>query len=74
MSIVLTDHAKLRMAQRGITQEEIKSVIDDPRAIKESFKERAAARKKMAKGTLEVIYRKSEGNFIIITCYWIKEA
>ena len=69
----MTDHAKTRMLQRKITEEEVKSVIDTPDTINESFKDRMITRKKIPKGTLEVIYKKSEGKFLVITCYWIKE-
>jgi len=74
MDIVFTDHAKTRILQRNISEAEIKSVIDDPNTLQETFKQRLAARKKTSGGTLEVIYKESEGRFIIITSYWIKEA
>jgi len=61
------------MLQREITEEEIKSLLKNPDDIRESFKERLAARKKFPKGTLEVVYKKSGDAIIIITCYLTKE-
>ncbi len=73
MDIIFTKHAKIRISQREITEEQVKSTIETPDTISESFKERLTAKKKFAKGTLEVIYKKSEEKIIIITCYRIKE-
>ncbi len=73
MDIIFTKHAKIRISQRKISEEDVKSAIKTPDAISETFRERLTARKKFAKGTLEVIHKKSEKKIIIITCYWIKE-
>ena len=75
MEISLTNHAKVRMFQRGITQDDITAALERPDAKNQSFKQRIAVRKKIPAGTLEVIYREhTSKNIIIITCYWIKEA
>lgn len=60
------------MLQREIAEAEIKSIVESPNNISESFKERTIARRKFSKGTLEVIYKRLEDKIIIITCYWIK--
>ena len=60
------------MLQRGITEKEIKSLMENPDIIRESYKERVAVRKGFSKGALEVIYKKSEDRLTVITCYWIK--
>lgn len=73
MQIIFTKHAKARMSEREITEKEIKSAIENPDIIKESFRERNTARRKFPQGTLEVIYKEAAGKFIIITGYWAKE-
>ncbi len=74
MNIIITKHAKVRMLQREITEEEIESIIKKPDVISDGFKERTVVRKKFPQGILEIIYKKTEDRIIIITCYWIKEA
>lgn len=73
MNIIFTKHAKVRMFQREIAEEEIKSIVENPNnIISGSFKERTIARNKFPKGTLEVIYKESENSIVVITCYWVK--
>ena len=73
MDIRYTRHANVRMLQRKIRQEDIESAIQNPDTTREAIQERVAARKKLSKGTLEVIYKKSISKIVIITCYWVKE-
>jgi len=73
-NIIFTKHAKIRMLQRKISEEEIKSAIQSPdKKVEESFKGRLTIRKKFSKGVLEIVYKESPKEIIIITCYWIKE-
>ena len=64
MNIIFTKHVKVRMLQREITQEEIKSLIKYPALRQETFKDRTAAQKKFSRGTLEVIYKKLENKIL----------
>jgi len=72
-NIIFTKHAKIRMLQRKISEEEIKSAIQSPDKVEESFKGRPTIRKKFSKGVLEIVYKESPKEIITITCYWIKE-
>ncbi|MFH1258911.1 MAG: DUF4258 domain-containing protein [Elusimicrobiota bacterium] len=73
MDIIFTKHAKTRMFQREIDETEIKLTVENADIIQTSFGERIAVRKKFSNKALEVIYKKSGKQIIIITCYWIKE-
>jgi hypothetical protein len=73
VEIIFTAHAKVRIRQRNISEDEVKSAIANPDGACESFKDRTAVRKKSSQGTLEVIYKTSGTKIIIITCYWLKE-
>ena len=73
MDIVFTEHAKIRMLQRKISEQDIGAVTDKPDNVGESFKGRIIANRKVAKGTLEIAYKRVKTRIVIITCYWIKE-
>ena len=66
---IFTKHAQIRINQREITEREIISVVKQPDSIEPSFGERQVIRRKLPKGTLEVIYRKLGNKIIVITCY-----
>ena len=72
LNYIFTNHAQIRINQRDITEREIISVIKQPDSIEPGFKERQVIRRKLSRGTLEVIYRKLGNKIIVITCYWIK--
>jgi len=69
MKILLTNHAKKRMFERGITSEQIKDTIDFP--IYTITKEnKIEAYKKINNKILKIVYIK-KGKFIkIITLIW----
>lgn len=72
MEIVYTDHTKIRMKQRGITQEDIKLTLRSPDRIFPSFGGRKCARKIIRGETLEVVFVKENDEIVVITTYWLE--
>lgn len=68
----ITKHALLRMQQRGIDENSIASIIQNPDETSDSFGRRKLARKTIGDRTLEVVYIK-EDEIIVITVYWLEE-
>ncbi len=68
----ITKHALLRMEQRGIDENSIASIIQNPDETIDSFGRRKLARKRIGDKTLEVVYIK-EDDIIVITVYWLEE-
>ncbi|MCD6539966.1 MAG: DUF4258 domain-containing protein [Candidatus Omnitrophica bacterium] len=71
--IIFTQHSKVRMWQRKISEKEVKLTIENPEKVEETFKERIKVERKIGNKRLVVIYKTIERNTIIITCYWKKE-
>ncbi len=67
-----TNHALLRMQQRGIDESDVASAILNPDETGSSFGKRKLARKAIGDQTLEVVYIK-EDDIIVITVYWLEE-
>ncbi len=67
-----TNHALLRMQQRGIDENDVASAILNPDETGGSFGKRKLARKAIGDKTLEVVYIK-EDDIIVITVYWLEE-
>lgn len=67
-----TNHALIRMQQRGIDETSVASAILNPDEIRDSFGRRKLARKVVGEKTFEVVYIK-EDDIIVITVYWLEE-
>ena len=68
----ITNHARLRMQQRGIEESSVASAIMDPDEIDDSFGKRKLVRKAIGENTLEVVYIE-EDEIVVITVYWSEE-
>ncbi len=71
MKFKFTNHAQYRIDERGISIEDIKSVINAPDYARNTFDGRTEAGKKFFKKTLEVVYKKDGSATIIITVYYL---
>jgi hypothetical protein len=67
-----TNHALLRMQQRGIDESSVASAILNPDETCASFGRRKLVRKTIGDKTFEVVYIK-EDDIIVITVYWLEE-
>ena len=64
MKLLLSDHAKRRMFERGITLEEIREVVVKGRKFREGSTTHASMR------GIEVVYKVANSNIFIITVYY----
>lgn len=68
--IIFTQHALLKLKQRGIAKSLVIEAIKLPDYKLLSYGERKITYKKFGKLYLKVIYKKENKDFIIITQYW----
>ena len=73
VKFIYTKHAHIRITQRGLSKKQIEHTIVHSGKIMSSFKSRFIAQKVFGTKTLEVIYKKVNGEIVIITAYWLKE-
>ncbi|MDP4012201.1 MAG: DUF4258 domain-containing protein [Candidatus Nanoarchaeia archaeon] len=67
MNIIYSDHATLRMKQRGITSLEIEQVLEFPVYIKKSFEGRKIAFGIVRNCNIKVSFKEEESYIKIIT-------
>lgn len=72
MEIIYTDHTRIRMKQRDITEEDIKTTLSHPDQIFPSFGGKKCARKMIRRKTLEVVFVKENDQTVVITTYWLE--
>ena len=70
--MIFTNHALIRMQQRGLDESSVASAILNPDETGNSFGKRKLARKTIGDKTFEVVYIKEE-DIIVITVYWLEE-
>lgn len=70
MKIILTDHAKERMAVRKITEKMIKEAITGPDRKGVGYQDRFLVYKKFTAGVIKVVYSTEKGSHIIISVIW----
>jgi hypothetical protein len=70
MAIILTHHARERMALRGITEETIEEVIFTPDWSEAGPANRVLAFKHLPRGLLKVVYRVEDGDHIVVSAIW----
>ncbi len=64
MRLLLSEHAKKRMFERGIAVEEVKEIISKGRKWREGSTVHAALR------SIEVVYRMVDSDAFVITVYY----
>ena len=70
MKIIFTLHANQRIKRRKLLNEEVTDAIKNPdKIVKKQGK--FYYRKKLNRGSIEVVVEKTENNLNIITVYWI---
>lgn len=74
LTVLITPHAKERMAERGIVDKDIWIILDRPDALEPSVGRRAVARKYCGARTLEVIFSREGKVALIQTAYWLERA
>lgn len=71
--IIFTDHALLKLKQRGIKKDFVLKALIKPQYQFQSYGDRKVASKKFGNLYLKIIYREEDGNTIIITQHWDKQ-
>ena len=65
-----TNNALARMADRGIREREIETVLETPDTLGPSFEKCWCARKQVDRRTLEVIFTRDPSRTKVITAFW----
>ena len=68
--IIFTDHALLKLKQRGISKSAVKETLKSPDYKIPGYADRIVAYKKFDKMYLKVVYKIEEENIIVITQHW----
>lgn len=73
MNIEFSEHAKGQLERRGIAQEMVIKVIQNPQQSISSFRERKLLRAVIGGKLLEVVTRKEGLKIVVITAYFLEE-
>ena len=68
--IIFTNHALLKLKQRGISKAAVRETLKSPDYKFPSYSGRIIAYKKFDKPYLKVVYKIEEDNIIVITQLW----
>ena len=69
--LILTNHAKQRLLERGIAEAHLLRVVKDPDSMKVSFRGNVKIIKKVRSKTLEIVCTRKGDLFVIITAYYL---
>ena len=72
MPIIITDHAKERMAKYGLKPKQIIDCLKKPDLIIGGKESRKIAQKRLNGYVIRVIYEEADNNFVVITSYKAK--
>lgn len=70
MKFKFTNHAQYRIAERGISIEDLKFTINNP-VLSEVFNGRIECKSFIDGKTLEVVYLKTRGEIVVLTAYYL---
>ena len=73
MEIRYTRHIKRRIWQRGLIPEQIEQAVAKPDYSRETHRGRCLARKDFYGKILEVVYKKTAEEIVLITAYFLQE-
>lgn len=68
--LIFSDHAKIKMKQRGLAQIQVQKVLNNPDLVLPSYGGRMIAEKNMGKLNLRVIYIEESSDIIVVTAHW----
>jgi len=70
MKIVLTHHARLRMEDRGITQDMVTKALTHPDETGTGYGGRALAFRAFPSGRIKVVYKVEGEDTVVISAMW----
>ncbi|MCG2690083.1 DUF4258 domain-containing protein [Candidatus Parcubacteria bacterium] len=68
---IFTNHAKKRMAERGIKFQDVKRAFEKPDQASKDFDGKLILKKKLNGKIVEIIYIIKNDKIFIITCYFL---
>ena len=71
--IIFTDNVRLKLSQRGISEEYVIETMEKPDEERPSYSTRMVRYKKFRKLYLKVVFEKEHGDFIVITTHWVEK-
>ena len=72
MEIIYTDHSRMRMKQRDITEKNVEMALDSPDRVSSTFGGRKCARKTIGDEMLEGIFVRENDRTVVVTTYWLE--
>lgn len=69
--IIFTDHALIRMKERGVSRTQVMAAIRNPEEVVEEEDGAKIFRKRFGNATLAVIAEIKKRKTVLITLYWI---
>lgn len=72
MPVVFSDHAKLQLRKRGISQRSVLETIKNPEEESKSYKERRLRRKVFGGKILQVITITEGSRITVISAYYLR--
>ena len=70
MRVVFTHHAKLRMADRGITEEMVVKTLAEPDETGRGYQSRELAYRIFPPGRVKVVYGVEDKDTVVISAMW----
>ena len=71
MRIFFTKHARLRLVERGIKENMVRDILENPDFISRAYDDKLAYRKGFRGKVIEVVCMKSVDKFLVITVYYV---
>ena len=71
MKVVFSDHAKLKIEQRKLSEKKILETVKFPDFMKPSYSLREERYKNFGKNWLKAVVIKEKGTIVVITAQWI---
>lgn len=71
MALILSSHAKARLRERGITEAQVKSVLEAPEiTYPDKIKGRMVKVKRLRGRRLKIVVMEHKGDVFVITAVW----
>lgn len=71
MSLLLTDHLRLKMGERGIAYGKVAETVHHPDFTRPTYRGREERYKRFGKNYLMVVVREESKVLIVITTHWV---
>ncbi len=69
--IFFTKHARLRLVERGIKENTVRDIVEDPDFVYQAYDDKLAYRKWVRGKFIEVVCMKFTDKLLVITVYYV---